>query len=54
MYRMNESSTGHLVVIDDNDNLLRLITLTGIVRFVQGKSQLNNENSELTNHRQAS
>ena len=51
---MNESNTCLLIVIDDNDKLPGLITPTGIVRFVRVKSQLNNENSELTNHQQAS
>ena len=43
MRKMNEENTRRLLVVDSGDTLIGLITLTGIARFVQTKSQLADE-----------
>jgi Zn-dependent protease/predicted transcriptional regulator len=54
MHKMNEGSTARLVVVDDNGELLGLITLSRIMRFVHAKSQLADQNSGLTDRVQPS
>jgi Zn-dependent protease/predicted transcriptional regulator len=43
MHQMNEAGTGRLMVVDESGRLLGLITLTGVTRFVQMKTQLATE-----------